>query len=297
MSYYAPIALFVYKRLDLAKQTIEALQKNHLAKESNLYIFSDAPRSEKDARAVADVRAYIANIDGFSNVTVIHAPENQGCAQSIISGVSRIFEEYENIIVLEDDLLTTPNFLDYMNAALNFYANKPRAFAVAAWSIALNFPDDKSDVYFLPRTCSWGWASWKDRWQDIDWNISDYHAFARDAAARRAFNRGGADLAKMLDLQMAGKIDSWAIRWCYAQYKVGALTVFPKTSKAQNIGFSVGATHTHNAPNYPLVLDSGIRTTFTFSDVIDVQEYLLKQLRYYYGLHYRIKNKLRNYLR
>lgn len=299
MTSYAPIALFVYKRLDLTRQTVDSLQKNYLAGQSHLYIFSDAAKSQKDAKndasQVAEVREYIAEVEGFLSVTVINSPENKGCAKSIISGVSQIFETHEKIIVVEDDLVTTPNFLNYMNAALDYYEENKKAFAIAGWSISLS--GVKTDVYFIPRTCSWGWASWKDRWQGIDWAVSDYEQFKNDKPARKKFNQGGADLSRMLDLQMAGKIDSWAIRWCYAQYKMELLTVFPKTSKAKNIGFEVGATHTVNNPNFPLILDDGTKTIFDFNANVKINAVLLKQHNYYTSIPYKIKNRLRNYVK
>lgn len=296
MNNYAPIALFVYKRLDLTRQTIEALQKNNLARFSKLYIFSDAARSQKDEKQVAQVREYISGIKGFAEVTVIAAEKNKGCAKSVIAGVSWVFRECGKIIVVEDDLVTTPNFLDYMNAALDFYKDK-NAFAIEGWSIALKFPDNYNyDVYFIPRGGSWGWATWKDRWQTVDWEVSDYETFRNNKAARKKFNEGGDDLSRMLDLQMAGKIDSWAIRFAYALYKSGKLNVVPRISKVKNIGFESDATHTLNDPNYPLVLDDGSKTEFEFCDV-QINNNLVEQFRCYFSLPYRVKNRLYNYWR
>ncbi len=297
MASYAPIALFVYKRLDLTRQTVEALQKNNLSRYSDFYIFSDAAKSEKDLAQVAAVREYIAKIDGFAKVEIIATPENLGCAHSIIGGVSKLFEKYEKIIVLEDDHVTTPNFLDYMNAALDFYKDK-NAFSVEGWCMNLKLPQgyDK-DTYFLPRGPSWGWSTWRDRWQTVDWAVSDYTNFKNDRAARKKFDSGGSDLSKMLDLQMAGRIDSWAIRFAYALYKSGMLNVVPKTSKVKNIGFGSDAQHTVNDPGYPLLMDDGSKTYFNFADNVVVDDYLLKQNYYYVSTIYKIKNRVRNELR
>ena len=119
----APIALFVYNRPDHTQQTIVSLQKNTLAKNSNLYIFSDGPKTEKDIPKVNEVRQFLKNINGFKSVTVIERKSNWGLAKSIIEGVSEIINLYERVIVLEDDIVTSNTFLSFMNGALNFYYN------------------------------------------------------------------------------------------------------------------------------------------------------------------------------
>ena len=296
MTNCAPIALFVYKRLDLTKQAVQTLQQNHLAARSHLYVFSDAAKSAADEELVSQVRTYTSCIDGFAAVTVIVANENQGCANSVIAGVSKVFERHDRIIVVEDDLIVTPNFLDYMNAALGYYSSK-NIFSISGWGIGLRFdPSDITDVYYLPRESSWGWATWKNRWEGIDWKVSDYSEFKNDKAARHKFDLGGRDLSRMLDLQMNGRLDSWAIRWCYAQSKTGMLTVYPKLSKVDNMGFGQDATHTSNHPNLKVRLDDTDRTTFNFSSPIEIAPDLLRQFTYYFSIPYKVKNRLRNYL-
>jgi len=297
MADYAPIVLFVYKRLELTIQAIESLKKNNLAKHSHLYIFSNAPTSLADETQVNAVRKYVASIDGFANVTVISAKENRGAAVAIISGISKIFEQYDRIIVVEDDLILTPNFLDYMNAALDFYAKK-KVFSVSGYGLALRFDrNDKADVYYLPRNCSWGWGTWKDRWATVDWDVSDYDTFKNDKAAQKAFNYSGGDMSRMLDFQMEGKIDAYDIRFSYAQYKSGLPTVYPKISKVENNGFGPGATHTVNNPNFKVIMDDSNKTTFKFSDTLEIDPRILRQFVYHFSIPRKIKNRLRNYAR
>lgn len=298
MTHYAPIALFVYNRLDVTQQAVAALQKNNLAKSSRLYIFSDAAKSEAGKHKVEEVRKYLSSIDGFLEVNIILSPENKGCANSIISGVSKVFEQYEKIIVVEDDLITTPNFLDYMNSALDYYADK-NIGSIGGYGFALNFEkNDRADVYYLPRCCAWGWASWKDRWEKIDWAVSDYETFRNNQAARKKFNLGGNDMSQMLDDQMQGKIDTWDIRLCYAQHKAGMLTVYPKMSKVENIGFGPDATHTSTNPNFKITLDHTNRTAFNFESKVEIDDRLLKQFtaHFNYSPFHRFKNWLKNYI-
>ena len=297
MSDYAPIALLVYKRLDLTIQAIESLKRNNLAQFSPLYIFSDAAKSETAEKQVNEVREYISSIDGFAEVTVIMASKNLGSANSPISGVNKVLEKYERIIVVEDDLIVSTNFLDYMNAALDYYADIGNIGSICGYGLALHFNEnDKADVYFLPRGGAWGWATWKNRWEKIDWEVSDYETFKNDKVARKKFNIGGADMSRMLDHQMNGKIDAWDIRRCYSQHKLGMLSVYPKVSKIENNGFGQNATHTVNNPNFKITFDTSNKTLFNFSDKVEINEDLLDQFTYFFSISYRIKNRLRNYI-
>ncbi len=290
----APILLFTYNRLDSLKKTVSALQDNYLAKESELYIFSDSAKNKEDALLVSEVRNYLKTIDGFKSVKVVESETNKGLANSIISGVSKIFEDYDKIIVLEDDLITSSNFLAFMNQSLEFYEDFKKIYSIAGFSFRIKgLPADQ--VYFTKRASSWGWATWKDRWQQIDWAVEDYPDFKINKKERSNFNRMGSDMAGMLDKQMKGKINSWAIRWCYHQFKQNYYTVYPAVSKVQNIGFGKGATHTKDSHNrYHTDLDESGNTKFIFSSHIETDPKIFKQVIVYYSIPFRLRYKLLN---
>jgi len=126
----APIALFVYNRPDHTRKTIEALIGNELAPQSRLIVFSDGPRDNKDVLLVEQVRDYISTIRGFESVSIIPSKSNKGLANSIISGVTSVLSEYDKVIVLEDDLVTSPQFLRYMNNSLDFYENDEAVISI-----------------------------------------------------------------------------------------------------------------------------------------------------------------------
>ena len=199
----APVVLFCYNRLDTLSQTVDALKKNFLARDSELYIFSEAAKNNSDIIEVDKVRAYVKTIAGFKLVTVYEATENKGLANSIIYGVSKIFKEHNELIVLEDDLVTSPNFLNYMNDSLTRFKENQSVFSISGYSFNLrtNF---QSEFYFLNRGWSWGWATWKNRWEKTDWNVSDYESFSFDRESQRQFAKGGSDLNQMLKKQMKG---------------------------------------------------------------------------------------------
>ena len=244
----SPIVLFTYRRIP--NKTIKSLLKNRLAIESELYIFSDGYKNEIDKEDILEVRKYLKEIDGFRKVTIVESSNNKGLANSIIEGVTKVLDEYGKVIVLEDDLIVANDFLEYMHEALEFYENDKKIWSIAGYAPELPcLKERKDELYLSPRASSWGWATWSDRWQMVDWSVADWQEFKKDKKAIERFNLGGNDMYKMLELQMLGKLDSWAIRWCYSQFRQEKYTVYPVQSKVINDGFSDNK-GTHNSGSY-----------------------------------------------
>lgn len=243
----APVVLFVYNRMEHTKKVLEALNQNTGVSETDLYIFSDAPVNEIEAENVKIVRECIAEFktnNQLRKVEIILAKENKGLEKSIITGVTEVINRYGKVIVLEDDIVTAPDFLEFMNHALNYYKEDNKIWSVSGYN--LNTPKIKKgnkDVYIGYRGECWGWASWADRWNKVDWNVSDYNEFVKNRTMQHDFNKGGRDMSYLLKLQQEGKVKSWAIRWNYQQFKEKMLTVFPKYSKAVNIGLDGSGTN------------------------------------------------------
>jgi hypothetical protein len=291
----APIVLFTYKRLDTLQHTVKALQENYLAADSDLYIFSDAAKDAKDIDAVTNVRNYIHSIKGFKSITIYESQVNKGLASSIIEGVTDILNIHETVIVLEDDLRSSPNFLNYMNHSLDFYSAEDKIFTICAYSIPIH-SSTETDVYFTSRSSSWGWATWKKQWVNIDWEAKDYPEFKNNSTLRHDFNKMGSDMSRMLDRQMQGKINSWAIRWCYHQFKNGLFSVHPLTSKIKNIGFnSTEASNTREKFNpYQTKLDVGEKREFQFSKDIHLDRKIIQQFAKPFSILIRTKYKILN---
>lgn len=290
----APIIIFAYKRVDTLKQTIESLKKCVLASESNVHIFSDGAKSDKDFEKVETVRNYLRQVKGFKGIRLYFAETNKGLANSIIQGTTEIFTMADKLIVLEDDILVSANFILYMNECLEKYKKNQSVFSVAAYNYPFkNKIGEKNDVYFLPRCSSIGWATWKDRWANLDWSIKDYKSFSNDKERIKGFKRGGSDLMRMLRKQQKGKIDSWAIRWAYNQYLQGSLTVYPILSKIRNIGFSSDATNTNTYNNLISTLDDGSKREFILPESVKLDPFYHRQLLKFYSLSSTIRNKFR----
>lgn len=280
----APIVIFVYNRPEHIRKTVEALSKNILAKESEVYIYSDAAKTGCSMAKVNEVRDYIDSLKEkkyFKSVVVEKAKSNRGLAASVILGVNQVIEKYGKVIVVEDDLISSQDFLMYMNEALDYYENNNKVWSISGYNIPIKIPKDyKSEIYFSYRGCSWGWATWKDMWEKVDWEVSDYAEFKGNKRLRRRLNRGGRDMANMLDSQIKGKIDSWAIRWCYTQSKLDMLTVYPVVSRIENIGLDGTGTHGGVSAHYEASLNEGDRKC-TFEN-IKLDERILKNFKEHY---------------
>lgn len=286
----APVLLFAYKRLNAVRMTISALQKNYLAGDTNLFIFSDGPKNEKDVTKIHEVRNYLSDISGFKDIIITKAEKNKGLASSIIDGVSEVLKTHKSCIVLEDDLLTSRNFLNFMNDSLNYYEGNKKVFSISGFTFPVERPEEYNfDAYFNPRGCSWGWATWADRWSAIDWKILDNGKEKLINQTRSL----GSDFPSLIRKYRKKTIDSWAIPWCYYQYKKSLATLYPVESKVKNIGFDPDATHTlKTEKRFATTLDNTLSTTFSFSDNINFNNLLSKQYTNKFSYYERLKWRL-----
>lgn len=293
----APIVLFVFNRPEHTQKTIKALQNNKLAKDSDLFVFSDGPRNKNDLLGIETIRKDLKDLKGFKTVNLRFNEFNKGLANSIISGVTEIINKYKQIIVLEDDLITSHAFLNYMNKLLNFYKNKDKIFSIAGYNhpqrimkIPQNYP---YDIYFNPRPSSWGWGTWKDRWETVDWEVQDFNRFIKDEKYKKEFNKGGEDLTNMLNKQMKGKLDSWAIRWCYHHFKHNALSVYPTISFIENIGIDKSGTHSKSTNRFRQAHLNN-KMEYKLPETISINNEIMNNFRkiYRYGVLKKLKLKI-----
>lgn len=297
---YAPIVVFTYNREHHLKETLRALNRCELQDKTDLYFFSDGPKNTIDVECVENVRKVIDEFEKdslFRSITVYKSELNRGLSASIIDGVTKIINRYSRIIVLEDDLIVSCKFLVYMNEALDYYQKCTKIWSISGYSFSLPaFNDYNHDIFLSWRGCSWGWSTWKDRWNTVDWNIKDYRRFVFSPLRRIRFNRGGTDLSSMLDRQMQGLINSWAVRWCYAQSKQNKLTVYPVLSQLVNAGLDGSGTHSQSSDRDIYSTSTAINSDFEINfDLPPVDRTITKQFRQKYGdsLLVRIKDMLK----
>jgi GNT-I family len=274
-----PIILFVYNRLEHTQKTVESLLKNPLAEYSKLFIYSDGAKNEKDLIKVKAVRNYIRDINGFFSTEIVERPSNLGLANSVISGVSEIIKFSGKVIVMEDDIVSAPKFLKYMNEALNIFENDERIYSISGYTFPIKIPQNYDlPVYLSYRSSSWGWGTWKNRWENVDWKIKDYESFKLDRKAQIIFNKGGEDLTPMLNAQMKGMIDSWAIRWTYAHFKNNAYCVMPVKSYCKNIGTDSSGTHSATTKKFDGDLQESMEA-ITDTDTLEIDEKIISNIR------------------
>ena len=244
-----PIAFFCFNRADKTKLVLDALAQNDLAKDSEIFIFCDGPRNIKDLPQIEEVHQVIEKISGFKKIHITKRKINHGSQFSIIYGINSVLETHDSVIVVEDDILTAKNFLSFTNQALNFYENEKNIWCVSGFNYPKNiikFPRNyHEDVFFVRgKNSSWGWGTWKDRWQKIDFEIKDYAEFVKNKKQVVAFNRAGGNMADMLRMQKQGRINAWDIQMSYAMFKNDGYTLHSLRPLTKNIGFDASGTHT-----------------------------------------------------
>lgn len=239
----APILLFVYNRPEHVKRTLAALEQNILAKESELFIYSDAARSPQDEASVAEVRKIIRTaLPFFKQVNILERETNWGLARSIIDGVTTQINRYERVIVLEDDLIVAPYFLKFMNDALDTYQHEEKVGHIQACDFTQNA--SLPDTFLIKWTGSWGWATWKRAWKYFN---PDGKALLEELQRRKLtytfdFN-GKYGYTRMLRRQTEGKNNSWAIRWNASLFLNDILSLNVGKSLVQNEGFDGSGTN------------------------------------------------------
>ncbi len=241
----APICLFVYKRVQTTKLMLESLLRCPECKDSDLYVFMDEARNDFESADVEKVRALFDNLEGFKSFHPYPARMNKGMARSVIDGVNTVMKEHEAVIVLEDDLVVAPDFLSFMNQALETYKSRNDIWSISGYTPQLKELESRKpdEVFLVPRAQCWGWATWRDRWELVDWEVSDFDKIKKDKAMRDNFNRGGNDLFPTLEMEHRERIESWAVRWAYAAAQHNMWTVNPVQSKVQNIGLKSSQSH------------------------------------------------------
>jgi hypothetical protein len=242
MSAYAPIALFAYNRPDHFARVAQALAANREAEVSQLFVFSDAPKRDADSGRVAEVRVLARRLQGFKSVELIEQQTNQGVAKSIINGVTNLVSRFGRVIVLEDDLLPSSNFLAYLNKGLDLYALEKSVASIAAYMFPVE--DSLPPTFFVRGADCWGWATWARSWAEFEPSGAKLLNELREKKMESTFDFNGSyPYVQMLEDQIQGKNDSWAIRWYASAFLRNRLTLYPRWSQIQNIGADGSGVH------------------------------------------------------
>lgn len=286
---YAPIIIFVYNRAEHFIQTYNALAACKEAKESELFIFSDGAKNEAGKEKVDEVRAAVAEIKDsgdFKSVTVTESSVNKGLAASVIAGVTEVINKYGKVIVVEDDCKVSPFFLNYINNALDYYEGNKKIGSIAGYTPMIDLPDDyKNDVFAAYRSCSCTWATWSDRWENVDWELKEIKVFYKSPKLIKRLNSNGSDRFIRLHRQTKGNGSSWSVRFGAHLVKNDLLTVYPRYSYIINIGCDESGVHskTGDAEKMRVDLSKAIENPVLTDIEIDNRIQKIMKKHYSYG--------------
>ena len=205
-----------------------------------MFIFSDAPKDEASTAGVEEVRKYIHTVNGFASVEIIEREENYGCSKNIILGVTRLTYEFGRVIVVEDDILTSPYFLTYINEALELYKNDERVGVVSGFlypcyrEIEATLPQS----FFMYGVGSWGWGTWRRAWQGYDYDAWRLLKKIRSAGRENEYNFGLKNKPKSTTLaaQGLGRVDTWDYQLEASEFIHSRITLYPGRAMTNNIG-------------------------------------------------------------
>jgi len=277
----APIILFVYNRPDHTLRTLKALENNNLASESELFIYADAAKNEQSKAAVEQVREIINRNWRFKSVTLTLRESNCGLAANVIDGVTKIVEQYGQVIVLEDDLVTSPFALEYFNDTLELYRHQDQVMQISGYGYPVKDIETLPETFFFRVANSWGWATWDRAWNHFN---SDINVLTDDFTAEQIHQfsiEGKENFWKQVKEFKAGKINSWAIRWYASVFKNNGLVLYPRNSLTQNIGNDGSGTHTAAETTYQVVLANKKITQFPQEIQEHAQAY--QSIKYFYA--------------
>lgn len=247
MNSYAPIVLFTYNRPWHTQQVLDALALNEEAIDSILYVFCDGAKdnaNEENLAKIEEVRDIVKNENRFKKVNTAINIQNKGLANSIIDGVTKIIDEFGEVIVLEDDIFVSKGFLKYMNDALNIYASEEKVGCIHAWNYDLKIQNYRESTFFLKGADCWGWATWKRAWSQFEPNgITLLEKIVSKKQLYDFDRKGTHDYAEMLKDQIDGKIDSWAILWHASLFVNDKYCLHPTRTIVKNIGLDNSGVH------------------------------------------------------
>lgn len=244
----SPVALFVYNRLDNTRQTVQHLLANTQARETDLYVFSDGGRDEASWAQVRTLRKYLhemkteaESVGSLKSVTLVERPQNIYLERNIMEGITQVLQQHTTVIVLEDDICTSPYYLEYMNQAFELYADVPQVMHVAGFTnLCLTSQQCQGrDFYFTPHMSGWGWGTWRDRWTTY------FHHFSSRDEAMQGMTQADVDAIQYGGIfpclrSLEKSPIPWDICWEMAIYKAHGLCLTPARTLVRNIGLKNG---------------------------------------------------------
>lgn len=276
----APILIFTYNRPQHTRRMLQALESADLAKDSDVYIYSDGAKNANSIEAVNKVRAIIAEPWQFNNIKIIERERNLGLAQNVISGVTEVIAKYGKVIVLEDDLQISKVGLRYFNDALDVYEKEEKVMEISGYMYPVKDAEKLPETFFFRVANSWGWATWERAWKKYNPNIDELIADFDQEKIKRFSIDHTENFWKQVKEYKAGKINSWAIRWYLTLFNNNGLALYPRQSMIQNMGTDGSGTHSDADTMYHVELATQAVTYFP--QEIEENKDAYEAIKYFY---------------
>lgn len=296
MKVLAPLVVFAFNRPENLEKLLSSLSVSRLAKESDVFFFVDGPRNNIDFDKIRQCIEVISKYECFfHSIEINRSTINKGLAESLIGGVSEVIRKYNKVIVLEDDLIVSKDFIEYMNHSLDLYENIERINSVSGFSTLINCDESNKVNYFHPRPCSWGWGTWKSKWEKCDWNYRP-RGFMEKLWLWNKCRKAGQDVFRMYRNQNNGTINSWAIRWTIHAIRGDQLVSYPFISRVSNSGFGESATHCKGRNPFLSIFGENDFIEKPFETSLELNSRIVSQVNHYHSNMYKIIFRLKGYL-
>jgi glycosyltransferase involved in cell wall biosynthesis len=290
------IGVFCYNRAAKLRTCIEALLKNPECASMDIVFFSDGYKKEADKQGILEVRAYIDSLTGFRNVIKHYRDRNYSTGPNFQTGLTFLSENYDEFIVVEDDLVVAPNYIKYLLDGLDFYRKDKSVFCITAYVFPIK--KDKSypyDTIVYKRFCSYGWAGWAHRFKTVIWDKDELqHMMDTSPGFKKRMNAEGYDLVRMLKKQISGVISTWDVQLQAHVAENRLKVIYPTLSKVSNIGFDEESTNTYGINYLITPIDKGVKRTFSYCKGDYIVPELQAQIKKPYGLKALVTRKLIN---
>ncbi len=295
MSNKTAIGVFCYKRPEKLRQSMEALLRNPECADLDVIFFCDGPKGAKDVDGVTATRAYIDTLTGFRNVNKQYRPKNLSTGPNFHQGINYLFSNYDQFIVVEDDLVVSPNYLRYMLDALENYRDTTDVFCISGFCFPLTVVGYEYDTVVHTRFCSYGWASWADKVRKVAFDKPQLQSIVNHSPGFRSrLDEEGLDLYRMVKKQLSGEISTWDIQMQVHVSEHRMKVIYPVLSKTHNIGFDQESTNTFGVDYLQTITDPGEQISFNFCPVTESAPFIQRQLREPYSFGSLVKRKVAN---
>lgn len=267
MANNAPVVVYTYTRLAHLKRTVAALRANHLASKTDIFIVSDGPKNEEAKSSVRDLRNYVDSIDGFNSVNRIYREKNIGIFQSVLQAEQPLISDYGRLITIEDDIVTSANFLDFINAGLDYHEASDNIYTISGYCHPIEISTNHEfDSWKCPWFCPWGYGIWKKKYDQIDLHKNPIYEISSNKDLFKILKESGDFFIDTLYSDVLGGISATDARICGQMLQKNLHTVMPTKSKVLNIGCDGSGVNSGIADRFDVALDEGVQRSFVFSD-------------------------------